>query len=84
MSEEVGKSSMSFCPHSYLNKFVVDPETMTNSMFVYNRYDLVKNLTEEDGEETIHKFMIELHDGTILTPNVFNARFSNGFLKAKP
>ena len=55
-------SSLIYSPHSYEKKMVVDPKTGENTLFLYNRYDLVTaplHLPLE-GSSLLHKFQISI------------------------
>jgi len=60
-SQVSGESSLVFAPYIYEAKTVVDPDTLNNNLFVYNRYGLVTSPLHEpiQGKSMLHKFIIE-------------------------
>jgi len=60
MSEVSGHSSIVFSPHSYEIKYVTDPQTGNNKIFIYNRYDINTSPLHNpsEGISMLHKFEI--------------------------
>ena len=57
-----GNSSLVFSPHSYEIKYITDPKTLENKLFVYNRYDVISSPLHIPSEQSsmLHKFQISI------------------------